>query len=500
MRATNTTLKLLAFAILLASAPSLAADNSAALAYPLQLSDYPSASENLFDTILARAKFEPFNIFAAAIFLFAILHTFCHRLFLRAGEKIEKSDAKGDNGEIPAGAKFLSRLFHLAGEVEIIFALWLIPLFAGFWIYFGWDSLTAYVDWLTFEKKKFIEPVFVVFVMCVSATRPIIQFSEDVISVFAKLFAKLGGGELRGWWMAILCVGSLLGSFITEPAAITICAVLLAKKFYAWEPGENFKYATLGLLLAAVSAGGTLTHFSAPPVLMVAGAWDWDSAFMFWNFGLKSGIAIFAGALIVMFMFGKEFSLLKLKAADAPQTVQKRPRAPKILVAAHLAFLGGIVATLHHPTLMIFIFLAFAAFVEMTQEYQYKITFKAQLLVGLFLAALVAHGSLQGWWIEPTLTSLGQKELFFGSLALTAFNDNAAITYLATLVPNFDDSMKYMVVAGAIAGGGLTVIANAPNPAGISILSKYFKGGVSPVKLILWAAIPTAVLCAAYLL
>lgn len=143
--------------------------------------------------------------------------------------KNRKSAAKDDNGEIPAGAKFLSRLFHLAGEVEIIFALWLIPLFAGFWIYFGWDSLTAYVDWLTFEKKKFIEPVFVVFVMCVSATRPIIQFSEDVISVFAKLFAKLGGGELRGWWMAILCVGSLLGSFITEPAAITICAVLLAK-------------------------------------------------------------------------------------------------------------------------------------------------------------------------------------------------------------------------------------------------------------------------------
>ena len=82
--------------------------------------------------------------------------------------------------------------------------------------------------------------------------------------------------------------------------------------------------------------------------------------------------------------------------------------------------------------------------------------------MGLFLAALVAHGSLQGWWIEPTLTSLGQKELFFGSLALTAFNDNAAITYLATLVPNFADSMKYMVVAGAIAGGsmrGIPVVA-----------------------------------------
>ncbi len=500
MRITITTFKLLAFAAMLAAIPAAAAENPAALAYPLQLSDYPQASGNLLNTIAERAKFEPFNAFAAIIFIFAILHTFCHRLFLRVGDKIEKSAARGENGEIAPGKKFLVRLFHLAGEVEIIFALWLIPLFAGFWIYFGWDGLTAYIDWLTFEKRKFVEPVFVVFVMCVSATRPIIQFSEDVISVFAKIFAKLGGGEARGWWVAILCVGSLLGSFITEPAAITICAVLLARKIYAFEPSENFKYATLGILLAAISAGGTLTHFSAPPVLMVAGAWDWDSAFMFWHFGLKSGIAIFAGALLVMFMFGKEFSAIKLRAESAPEAVQKRLRAPKILVAAHLAFLGGIVSTLHHPTLMIFIFLAFAAFVEMTQEYQYKITFKAQLLVGLFLAALVAHGSLQGWWIEPTLTSFGHNELFFGSLALTAFNDNAAITYLATLVPNFDDTMKYMVVAGAVAGGGLTVIANAPNPAGISILSKYFKGGVSPIKLVLWAAIPTTILCAAYLL
>ncbi|MFR6032450.1 MAG: putative Na+/H+ antiporter [Bacilli bacterium] len=126
------------------------------------------------------------------------------------------------------------------------------------------------------------------------------------------------------------------------------------KKFYAWEPGENFKYATLGLLLAAVSAGGTLTHFSAPRA-NGSGAWDWDSAFMFWNFGLKSGIAIFAGALIVMFMFGKEFSLLKLKAADAPQTVQKRPRAKNFSCRA-FGFSRRNIATLHHPTLMIFIF------------------------------------------------------------------------------------------------------------------------------------------------
>jgi len=74
---------------------------------------------------------------------------------------------------------------------------------------------------------------------------------------------------------------------------------------------------------------------------------------------------------------------------------------------------------------------------------------------------------------------------------LTAFNDNAAITYLATLVPDFSDGLKYAVVAGAVAGGGLTIIANAPNPAGISLLKKYFSNGVSPMGLLGAAIIPT---------
>ena len=57
---------------------------------------------------------------------------------------------------------------------------------------------------------------------------------------------------------------------------------------------------------------------------------------------------------------------------------------------------------------------------------------------------------------------------------LTAFNDNAAITYLASLVPGFSDALKYVVMAGAVTGGGLTVIANSPNPAGQSILASRF--------------------------
>jgi di/tricarboxylate transporter len=80
---------------------------------------------------------------------------------------------------------------------------------------------------------------------------------------------------------------------------------------------------------------------------------------------------------------------------------------------------------------------------------------------------------------------------------LTAFNDNAAITYLSTLVPNMTDGMKHAIVAGAVTGGGLTVIANAPNPAGQAILNKYFEEGISPLGLFLGALVPTVIVGAA---
>jgi len=122
------------------------------------------------------------------------------------------------------------------------------------------------------------------------------------------------------------------------------------------------------------------------------------------------------------------------------------------------------------------------------------------LLVGFFLAGLVVHGGLQAWWIAPVLGSLSQNALFFGAAVLTAFNDNAAITYLASLVPNLTDAMKYAVMAGAVTGGGLTVIANAPNPAGQAILAKYFPDGVSPAWLFLGAFIPTVIATLFFLL
>ena len=104
---------------------------------------------------------------------------------------------------------------------------------------------------------------------------------------------------------------------------------------------------------------------------------------------------------------------------------------------------------------------------------------KAPLLVGFFLGGLVIHGGLQGWWIAPVLASLTEVPLFLGAAGLTALNDNALITYLATLVPDLSDPLKIAVVAGAVTGGGLTVIANAPNPAGQALLNRFFGGAIA---------------------
>jgi hypothetical protein len=153
----------------------------------------------------------------------------------------------------------------------------------------------------------------------------------------------------------------------------------------------------------------------------------------------------------------------------------------------------------HYPVLLVGGFLFFLAFHEATQEHQSEVQLRSPLLVGFFLAGLVIHGGLQQWWIGPLLGRLKEVPLMLGATALTAVNDNAAITYLATLVPGLEESMKYVVVAGALAGGGLTVIANAPNPAGQAILGRYFRDGVAPSGLLLGALPATIIMILCFL-
>jgi Na+/H+ antiporter NhaD/arsenite permease-like protein len=303
--------------------------------------------------------------------------------------------------------------------------------------------------------------------------------------------AALGKSTPAAWWMSILTIGPLLGSFITEPAAMTICALLLGRRIYERKPDPVLSYATLGLLFVNISVGGTLTHFAAPPVVMVAKSWDWGLAYMSTHFGWKAVAGIVLANVLHFAVFRRRLAVL----AQAPiPTEPTSPPVPPLVTMIHLLFITWTVIVSHYPPLVVLGFLFFLGYVEATEDHQAPIQLRGPLLVGFFLAALVLHGGGQQWWIAPVLGSLDRWPLFLGSIGLTAFNDNAAITYLASLVPGFSDALRYAVVAGAVVGGGLTVIANAPNPAGQSILQGQFPdGGISPLKLFLGALVPTII-------
>lgn len=293
---------------------------------------------------------------------------------------------------------------------------------------------------------------------------------------------------------------------------MTIAAMLLGREFYRYRPTDRFKYATLGLLFVNISVGGTLTHFAAPPVLMVATIWEWNLPYVFVHLGIRAFVGILLTTLAYYYMFRGDFSALnqnKQAVDSATSSGRQTEPVPAWVIAVHLAFLVWTVFTLHHPPLFIGGFLFFLAFTMATDHHQYAISLRSPLLVGFFLAGLVTHGGLQSWWIAPILSSLSEVPLFFGSILLTAFNDNAAITFLASQVPAFDPqtaldsvratALQQAVVAGAVTGGGLTVIANAPNPAGQNLLSKFFGGQVSPLKLLAGAAVPTAIMMTVFL-
>ncbi len=160
----------------------------------------------------------------------------------------------------------------------------------------------------------------------------------------------------------------------------------------------------------------------------------------------------------------------------------------------HLLLMGWTIATVHYSQLFVFGFLFFLGFAQITAPFQNRVVLRPALLVGFFLAGLVIHGGVQAWWIAPVLGGLDELPLMVSAMTLSAFNDNAAITYLSTLVPGFGDSLKHAVVAGAVTGGGLTIIANSPNPAGAALLKQHFDGVVSPAGLLQWVVGPTLVL------
>jgi hypothetical protein len=560
--------------------------------FPKALDSYQDAGvSNILQVLIKRVQEKPFNLVATLIFFCAIVHTFLTSRFLRIAHQWEHQHReKIRQGRAPKNSVHHgAELFHFLGEVEVVFGLWILPL--GLAIIYFYERST----WISYLNLRvdYTEALFVVVVMILASTRPILKLAEQIMNKVSGLL----GGSLKAWWFCVLTIGPILGSFVTEPAAMTISAILLAGKLYDLRPSTRLKYATIGLLFVNISVGGTLTHFAAPPVLMVSGPWEWGTGYMMAHFGWKAVVGILLANTLYFFFFRKEFDQLQekfrlkclkediqksyikreelevefekisrsvgaersfrqsleqdideiitrtrdvlqerclsapeLKDFDRrlikeafnlrfeeiilyekrklfPTLLPEEQRAPFLdpdwdkrddpvpawITIVHLVFLAWVVFNAHYPKFFLPGLLFFLGFAKVTSPYQNRVDLKTPILVGFFLFGLVTHGGLQGWWIEPVLGSLTEIPLMISSTILTAFNDNAAITYLSTLVPGFTDTMKHAVVSGAVAGGGLTVIANAPNPAGQAVLKEFFEDGVSPVGLLKGAILPTLI-------
>jgi hypothetical protein len=298
-------------------------------------------------------------------------------------------------------------------------------------------------------------------------------------------------------WLSLALV-PLAGSFITEPAAMTLAALMLAPLAFRQGIPEWLKYAALGVLFVNISIGGTLTSYAAPPVLMVAAAWQWDTVFMVSTFGWKAAIAVLINATVVS-------CLLRSHVSGAEKNYKKNHTEEKTIPAAisliHFLILAGVVIFAHHPVVFIGLFLLFLGFTQAYERYQTPLMLKEGLLVGFFLAGLVVLGGMQQWWLQPIVSGLEPLQLFFGATVLTAITDNAALTYLGSLIAGMSDEAKYMLMAGAVSGGGLTVIANAPNPAGIALLKRGFNDeSIGAGQLMLGALPPTIVAAVLFLI
>ena len=405
------------------------------------------------------------NLIAAVLFGLALVHTFATKTFERLADKFPRH----------AG------LFHFFGEVEVVFGLWALVLILAMAMVSGGAEAIKYA-----ESRTYTEPLFVFVIMVVAASKPVLETIRALISRLARL-APLRTALVRVW--LCLALVPLIGSFITEPAAMTLAALMLGPQIFRQDQGmpEWLKYGALGVLFVNVSIGGTLTSFAAPPVLMVASAWQWDSMFMASNFGWKSAVAVLINATVVTWMMR---SHIRDDRGDEPAP----DRIPVWISAIHLVFLALVVGFAHHPVIFMGLFMFFIGFTKAYEQYQNPLILKEGLLVGFFLAGLVVLGGMQQWWLQPIVSGLEPTALFFGATALTGITDNAALTYLGSLIVGMSDEAKYMLVAGAVAGGGLTVIANAPNPAGVSLLRDGFNDeSIGVGGLLLGALAPTAV-------
>lgn len=416
------------------------------------------------------------EVLGTVIFVLAVLHTFLTTPILRFSHRYPKDSFRGN-------------ILHFLGEIEVVFGVWAAVFLS---IYAITENMQSPIQYL--QNVNFIEPLFIFAVMTVCSTRPILHACRVAIVAVSGLFKKiLPLAEIHVEMLVILTVGPLAGSLITEPAAMTVTAFLILSMIHTNE--KHVLYGLLAVLFVNISIGGSLTPYAAPPILMVVSTWHWDFSFVFTNIGWKSCIAVLVNSLFFVIIFRKGIAKGFFTLQDIEKkSEEKRLHIPIGITFLHLLFLLAIILTAHYEKVFMGIFLFFLGIYSATRKHQDVLRLKESLLVAFFLGGIIIFGPFQAWWLKPLLNGMSEKLLFLGATILTAFTDNAALTFLGSQVEGMSSPSKIALVSGALAGGGLTIIANAPNPAGVSILNKKFpEGQISPLLLLLHAIIPTII-------
>lgn len=412
------------------------------------------------------------EVIATVIFGLALVHTFAASQFQHLAHTHPRH----------------SGLFHLLGEVEVVFGVWAAILVLVMAFVSRPEQAIAYLD-----SRNYAEPLLVFVLMVMAASRPLVEAARAINNSLARLLPLQ---PLTARFVVTMSFIPLMGSFITEPAAMTLAALLMRDQFLRHDLPERFKYAIIGVLFVNVSIGGTLTPFAAPPVLMVAAKWDWDIAFMITQIGWRALIAVIFNAIALTIIGRKALQAMPFTNESSENDPQKIPLSVTLI---HASFLAAAVTFHHHPVVFMGLFLFFLGYTAAYPHYQSRLLLREALLVAFFLAGLVVLGGKQAWWLQELLAGMSPTVLYFSATALTAITDNAAITYLGSLVDGTDAAFKYALVTGAVTGGGLTVIANAPNPAGYALLKDCFaEKSISALGLFSAALLPTLVAVAVF--
>lgn len=435
--------------------------------------------ENFENPFAAEAKGSTQSLFATVL-----LGTgFIHSLLLRNLFSSAHSSKKEGHPSKQLPTTFTKQVLHFFNEIKAIFGIWIIPLLASATFLYDWEASMNFLN-----TRNYTEALFIAVIMTIASSNPIMNIIESLI----RKIASLCGGSTGAWWVALLTVGPILGSIITEAGAMIVTSLLLAKQFYSRRISQKLAYATLGLLFTHISLGAILTNFCLPVSWINT---DWEAIFTLALFGGKSILAIVTSTFCYYLYFRKEFAKLEKEKSKPLEKIQ----IPWWVTAMHILFLSGAIVSIYFPLIFITISFLFLLFHEATREYQTCLKLRPPMLVGFFFSGLVIHGGLQEWWITPLIERIDALVIACASFMFGSFMDGTTLTYIATLLPSLSDATKYSVIVGTLAVGGLSMIGNAPTQCNKEI-NPHFAEGISPKKLFLAALFPMFVTASIFLI